>query len=87
MMGVCCVQLLSAGRGVTGLRYWFVFGEMCWCDRLAFCANTAQDLALLFFSGLMASVRCVSRTVLIILTFFRGFFGMQQEGALRYSSV
>lgn len=53
-MGVCCVQLPSAGRRVTGLRYWFVFGETCQRDRLSFCANTgtqgssAQYLALLF---------------------------------------
>lgn len=63
MMSVYCVQFPSAGRRVTGPRYLFAFGEICRCDRLSFRANTgtqgssAQDLALLFFSGSMASVR------------------------------
>lgn len=36
-MSVCCAQLPSAGRRVTGPRYLFVFGEIRLCDTLFPC--------------------------------------------------
>lgn len=61
VMSVCCAQFPSAGRRVTGPRNLFLVRYAGVAD--SFCANpgtqgsSAQDLALLFFSASMASVR------------------------------
>lgn len=62
VMSVCCAQFPSAGRRVTGPRNLFVFGEICWCDRLCQHWHTGRlcsgsGLALfLWFDGLCEGV-------------------------------
>lgn len=85
MMSVCSVQFPSAGRRVTGPRYLFVFGEICWCDRLSV-PTLAHREALLRIWPCSFSLAwwplwgCVSRIVSIILTLFGDSLGCSRRG-------